>query len=85
MAKPDNEKTVEIIINGIAFDVPKGEISFTAVVSYVFPAEDDPQQRYSVTYERGGSDNKPEGILVAGTSIKVKKGTIFHVSPTGQS
>lgn len=80
-----DDKTVEVIVNGRPFDVPKGEISFTTVVACVFPQEQDPQQRYAVTYERGGNENKPDGILVAGTSVKVKKGMIFHVSPTGQS
>lgn len=79
------DKTVEVIINGRPFEVPKGEISFTAVVSHVFPAEADPQQRYAVTYERGDHATKPDGILVAGSSVKVKKGTVFHVSATGQS
>lgn len=85
MAKDDDTKAVEVVINGRPFEVPKGDISFAAVVSHVFPSEADPQQRYAVTYERGGNEHKPDGILAAGTSVKVKKGMIFHVSPTGQS
>jgi hypothetical protein len=83
--KNEHADLVEVIINGQPFDVPKGEISFAAVVSYVFPAEENPDARYAVTYEHSGNDKKPDGILVVGQTVKVKKDMIFVVSPTGQS
>ena len=39
---------------------------------------------FTVTYKRGG-DHKPEGSLVAGESVKLKKGMIFNVVATDKS
>lgn len=82
----EKEKTVEIIVNGRPFSVPKGNITFEQVVALVFPdAGTNPQNIYSVTYKKSDNDHKPEGILVAGATVKVKEGTRFNVSQTGQS
>jgi hypothetical protein len=37
------------------------------------------------TYKNADNEKKPEGVLVAGASVKVKEGTRFRVSQTGQS
>lgn len=80
------EKSVEIKVNGTSFSVPKGSMTFEEVVKLVFPdASSNPQNTYSVTYKNAGNEKKPDGILVAGTSVKVKEGTRFRVSQTGQS
>ena len=84
--KPDKDgtKLVGIIVNGRPFEVEHGKISFNDVVSLVFDSGSDPQTRYAVTYERG-SDNAPDGVLLAGKTVQVRDGMIFNVSATGQS
>lgn len=79
-------KLVEIKVNGTSFNVPKGLMTFAQVVALVFPdAGNNPQNIYSVTYKNADNEKKPEGVLVAGASVKVKEGTRFRVSQTGQS
>lgn len=83
---PSHAKVVSIKVNGIKFPVPKGAITFNQVVALVFPdAGSNPQNIYSVTYKMADNEHKPEGILVAGALVKVKEGTRFSVSQTGQS
>jgi Multiubiquitin len=80
------QKLVEIKVNAMTFNVPKGAITFAEVVALVFPdAGSNPQNIYSVAYKKGANENKPEGVLVAGASVKIKEGTRFSVSQTGQS
>lgn len=79
------KKFVTIIVEGKEYKWPKDEITYAEVVTLEIP--DYPQHTeilYSVKYKRG-QGNKPEGTLTVGTSVKVKDGMIFSVSPTGQS
>lgn len=80
------EKTVTVVVEGSPHGWPKDEpLSFDQVVLWVYPDYSPSDGRaYTVTYERG-EDNKPEGQLVKGTTVKVKDGMIFHVSRTGES
>jgi hypothetical protein len=81
-----HQKLVEIKVNGTSFQVPKGLMTFAQVVALVFPdAGSNPQNIFSVTYKNADNEKKPEGVLVAGASVKVKEGTRFRVSQTGQS
>jgi hypothetical protein len=82
----ERKKLVDIKVNGTTFSVSKGKMTFEEVVKLVFPdASSNPQNTYSVTYKNADNEKKPDGILVAGTSVKVKEGTRFRVSQTGQS
>jgi Multiubiquitin len=38
-----------------------------------------------VTYRKGGNEHRPEGVMVEGDTVKVKKGTTFNVSATNRS
>lgn len=77
--------TVTIIVNGAPHEWPKGDITYSEVVTLEVPDySQHPEITYSVTY-RKGHGNKPEGILSPGGSVKVKEGMIFSVSETGQS
>ncbi len=81
----NENKTVNIIVEGTQHEWPKGEITYAEVVTLEVP--DYPQHTditYAVKY-KNGHGNKPEGILSPGASVKVKDGMIFSVSPTGQS
>lgn len=79
------KKMVTIIVEGTPHEWPKGEITFTEVVTLEVPDySQNPQITYSVTYRRGHGD-KPEGVLVPGATVNVKEGMLFNVSQTGQS
>ncbi len=81
-----NDKTVTIVVEGKPHDWPKNaDISYDQVVKLEVP-EYTPQSNitYSVKWTKGHGE-KPEGILVAGASVKVKDGIRFTVSETGQS
>lgn len=78
-------KEVTIIVEGTPHEWPKGDISYSEVVTLEVPDyAQHPEITYSVTYKKGHG-NKPEGILSPGASVKVKEGVIFNVSETGQS
>jgi hypothetical protein len=79
------KKSVTIIIEGTPHEWPKDEITYAEVVTLEVPDYlAHPEITYSVTYKRGHG-NKPEGVLVPGSSVKVKDQMIFNVSETGQS
>lgn len=79
------DKTVTIVVEGTPHEWPKGEISYTEVVTLEVPDySNHPEITYSVKYKRGHGE-KPEGVLAPGASVKVKEGMIFSVSETGQS
>jgi len=78
-------QTVTIYVEGTPHAWPKGDISYTEVVTFEFPDfNQHPEITYTVTYERG-QGNKPEGSLAKGASVKVKDEMIFHVTDSGQS
>lgn len=81
-----DDKTVTIVVEGTPHDWPKHEkISFDQVVTWVYPDYLSSDGKvYTVTYERGDNE-KPEGQLVKGSSVKVKDGMSFNVSRTGES
>ena len=81
----DDKKDVTIIVNGRERTWPKGEISFEQVVELAFPNQPSgPEYSYTVTFSKGG-DKRPHGSLVAGESVKVKKGMVFNVTQTNRS
>lgn len=81
----DKTKFVTIIVEGSPHEWPKEDISYDQVVALEVPSHTpDSEILYSVGYERGNG-NKPQGTLSPGSTVKVKKGMIFHVSETGQS
>lgn len=81
-----DNKTVTIVVEGTPHEWPKNsEITYIQLVALEFPDfAQHPETTYSIKYTKGQS-NKPEGVLVAGGSVKVKEGMIFNVSSTGQS
>ncbi len=80
---PDKDFT--IIVNAEEKQVTGKELTFDQVVQLAFPGEPQGGNRlYTVTYRRG-EGNKPEGTLVKGESVKLKKGMIFNVTATDKS
>jgi hypothetical protein len=82
----DDKKFVTIYVEGTPHEWPKNElIAFEQVVAWVFPDYSPSDGRtYTVKYKKG-HDEKSEGQLVKGASVKVKEGMTFSVSRTGQS
>jgi hypothetical protein len=84
----EHEKTKEftIIVNGRSKVVTGKEISFEQVVSLAYDGNPPtgPNWVFTVTYRRG-EGHKPEGTLVAGEKVPVKKDMIFNVTATDKS
>lgn len=79
------DKEVTIIVNGREKTVSEKELSFDQLVKLAF--ENPPTGEFicfTITYRRG-QGNKPEGTLLEGESVKVKKGMVFNVSATDKS
>ena len=85
-AKRDREpKATEIVVNGQKKEVAGKEISYGQVVNLAFENPwGNPNVIYTVTYSRG-HDDKPQGSLVDGQSVKIKKDMVFNVTRTDKS
>ena len=86
MAEHEDDKTITIIVNGRPKEIEGRDISFDQVVKLAF--ENPPHGAdtiFSVTYRKGGNEHRPEGVMVEGDTVKVKKGTTFNVSATNRS
>ena len=82
----DREKTITIIVNGREKIVSERELTFDQVVKLAF---DNPpygtNTLFTITYRKSGNEHQPEGHLVEGATVKVKKGSIFNVTATDKS
>lgn len=82
---PDENKTITIIVNGRQKPWSEKKITFSQVVLCAF--ENPPYGQntiFTVTYNRGQND-KPQGTMVDGDSVNVKKEMIFNVTATDKS
>jgi len=80
-----DERTVSIIVNGRPREFAGKEISYDQVIRLAFDSPPYGENTlFTVTYKRG-AEHKPEGSLVAGESVKVKKGMVFNVVATDKS
>ncbi len=80
------DKSVAIIVNGRPKQWSSKEITFDDVIALGFDTPPHGNDTiFSVTYRKGGNEHRPEGVMVAGDSIKVKDGTVFNVSATNRS
>jgi len=74
-----------IVINGELAVVPHETVSYAEVVAIAYPLAPGPDTTYTVTFRKAKAP-RPEGILVEGESVEVRKeGTSFDVVPTGKS
>lgn len=81
-----DEREIEIIVNGQPKMVTSKELSFEEVVALAYDGNppSGPNWEFTVTYRRG-PEGRPEGSLVPGQSVRVKKGMIFNVTATDKS
>jgi uncharacterized protein YegP (UPF0339 family) len=81
----DDHGTVEIIVNGRPKQWSKKLISFEEVVVLAFGSyNNNPNVCYTITYSKG-YHSKPEGSMVKGQEVKVKRKMIFNVTATDKS
>lgn len=86
--KEELEKKVHkvmIIVNGEEKEVQKEKISYEEVIILAFGSYNDSQDvAYTIMYFRGNNE-KPNGFLLKGQEVNVKKGMKFNVSKTNRS
>ncbi|MBJ7330650.1 MAG: multiubiquitin domain-containing protein [Solirubrobacteraceae bacterium] len=84
--RPEHTRETTIIVNAQEKTVTTKEVTFEQVVDLAY--DGDPPQGdnwlFTVTYRRG-ADESPQGSLVKGASVKVKKGMVFNVTATDKS
>lgn len=81
----DEHGAIEIIVNGRPKQWSKKLISFEEVVVLAFGSyNNNPNVCYTVTYSKG-HHSKPEGSMVKGQEVKVKRKMIFNVTATDKS
>ena len=74
-----------IFVNGQEKTVTGEEISFDQVVALALnPIPSGDNVLITVTYRRG-HEERPQGTLTQGQSVRVKKGMIFDVTATDRS
>jgi len=77
---------VIIIVNGQEKVWTEHEISFEQLVELAYPVPPTGNEiSFEITYFDSEHEHKPEGTLVGGQSVKVKKNTVFNVTPTTKS
>ena len=75
-----DNKTVEILVNGVPKTWPKGgEITYAQLVDIAFPGS---TQSYIVTYKHG---HKEVQLVPTSPPVKVKDGMEFDVDATDNS
>lgn len=86
--KEELEKKVHkviIIVNGEEKEVQKEKISYEEVIILAFGSYNDSKDvAYTIMYFRGNNE-KPNGFLLKGQEVNVKKGMKFNVSKTNRS
>jgi len=86
MNDEDSKRNTDIIVNGRPKSVAGRDVTFDQVIALAF--ENPPHGAdtiFSVTYRKGSNEHRPEGVMVEGDTVKVKKGTTFNVSATNRS
>ena len=83
---PAHERETTIIVNAQEKSVNTKEVTFEQVVDLVYDGSPPQGENwvFTVTYRRG-TDESPQGSLVKGGSVKVKKGMVFNVTATDKS
>jgi hypothetical protein len=83
---PEHEHETSIIVNAQEKIVTTKDVTFEQVVDLAYDGHPPEGENwvFTVTYRRG-TDESPQGSLVKGTSVKVKKGMVFNVTATDKS
>jgi hypothetical protein len=80
-----HDKDITIVVNGREKTVTGKELTFAQLVALAFDTPPTGENIvFTITYRRGQGE-KPEGSLVEGEAVKIKKGMIFNVTATDKS
>jgi hypothetical protein len=80
-----HDKDITIVVNGREKTVTGKELTFAQLVALAFDTPPTGENIvFTITYRRGQGE-KPEGSLVEGDAVKIKKGMIFNVTATDKS
>ncbi|MGE0764238.1 MAG: multiubiquitin domain-containing protein [Bdellovibrionales bacterium] len=80
-----SQKEITIIVNGKKKETVETSLSFDELVKMAFESPPyGPNTLFTITYRHGPKKN-PEGTLVAGHSVRIKKGMVFNVTATDKS
>lgn len=79
------KKEIIIFVNGEEKEVVKDKISYEEVIKLAFGHyEENNTTMYTIIYFKGNNE-KPNGILLKGQSVMVKKGMRINVTKTNKS
>lgn len=80
-----SEKEISIVVNGKKKETVETSLSFDELVkmAYEIPPY-GPNTLFTITYRNGPKQN-PEGNLVSGHKVRIKKGMVFNVTATDKS
>jgi len=79
----DHGQPFEVFINAESFEVKEKELTFRQLCLLAFPdGQFGDNVAWTVTYS---DPHGPEGSMVDGDSIKVKKGMVFNVGRSDKS
>jgi hypothetical protein len=83
---PDDERETTIVVNAQEKTVTTTEVTFAEIVDLAYDGSPPQGENwvFTVTYRRG-ADESPQGSLVPGGTVKVKKGMVFNVTATDKS
>lgn len=79
----DHGQPFEIVINAESFEIKQKELTFRELCLLAFPeGQFGENVAWTVTYS---DPHGPEGSMVDGDTIKVKKGMVFNVGRSDKS
>lgn len=78
-------RVITLIVNGKKRQTDKKRLTFDEVVRLAFdPVPTGPNVMFTVAYRNGPRQN-PEGTMKEGSTVKVREGMKFDVTPTDKS
>jgi len=81
----EDHKPITIIVNGRPRTLTQTVLTYLEVVQIAFPGQAPSEiQSFTVNFFKG-ADDKHQGSLVAGDTVKIKEGMVFDVSATNRS
>lgn len=80
-----HNKETTIVVNGREKSITGKELTFAQLVALAFETPPTGENIvFTITYRRGHGE-KPEGSLIEGETVKIKKDMIFNVTATDKS
>lgn len=80
-----SQKEIYIIVNGRKIETVETHLTFDELVKMAYENPPyGPNTLFTITYRNGPKKN-PEGTLVAGNKVRIKKGMVFNVTATDKS